>query len=268
MSLCENIAKGFAKVAQKFNDLATVAKTGSYSDLTDTPDLSQVVRCDQANILTAENTNFVSRQDTNSGLSLRSAPSGYGACLDLCGNDVSGAYSGVWQLSTVLNGTTYNLRGGKDGSLTFRGSNIVRSVNNATADINGNVTITIPTKTSDLTNDKGFLTEHQSLANYATTSSVNDSLALKADKSSLASVATSGKYSDLQDKPTLSSVATSGSYNDLSDKPAFLTYDDFYPVGSVYLTKDASFNPSTKFGGTWTNESGGYDQVIVWHRTA
>lgn len=36
---------------------------------------------------------------------------------------------------------------------------------------------------------------------------------------SLASVATSGKYSDLTGTPTLASVATSGSYDDLLDKP-------------------------------------------------
>lgn len=36
---------------------------------------------------------------------------------------------------------------------------------------------------------------------------------------SLATVATSGKYSDLTGTPTLATVATSGSYNDLSNKP-------------------------------------------------
>lgn len=180
-------------------------------------DVSTVVRTDQPNILTASNTNFISRADTDSSLTLRSAPSGKGACLDLCGNDVTGTYSGLWQLSACNSGVTYNLRGGKDGSLTFRNQHIVRSVNGATADANGNVTI--------------------SLEAYAT-------------------------------KASLSAVATSGSYNDLKDKPAALTYEDFYPVGSVYLTKDASFDPAEKFGGTWVNESGGGDVVIVWHRTA
>lgn len=39
------------------------------------------------------------------------------------------------------------------------------------------------------------------------------------NKPSLASVATSGAYSDLSGKPTLATVATSGSYSDLSNKP-------------------------------------------------
>lgn len=41
----------------------------------------------------------------------------------------------------------------------------------------------------------------------------------KADTSSLATVATTGAYSDLSGKPTLATVATSGSYNDLTNKP-------------------------------------------------
>lgn len=109
---------------------------------------------------------------------------------------------------------------------------------------------TVPTVVSAFKNDAGYLTQHQSLAAYATTASVNSALAQKVDKSSL------------------SAVATSGSYNDLKDKPTALTYDDFYPIGSVYLTKNSTFDPAKKFGGTWKNESGGGDAVLVWHRTA
>ena len=39
------------------------------------------------------------------------------------------------------------------------------------------------------------------------------------NKPSLATVATTGSYSDLSGTPSLSNVATSGSYNDLTDKP-------------------------------------------------
>lgn len=46
---------------------------------------------------------------------------------------------------------------------------IVTSVNGQT----GDATISIPSKTSDLTNDSGFLTQHQSLDNYATIEYVN-----------------------------------------------------------------------------------------------
>lgn len=54
----------------------------------------------------------------------------------------------------------------------------------------------IPTKTSDLTNDSGFITA-----------------------SDLATVATTGDYSDLLNAPTLAAVATSGDYTDLSNTP-------------------------------------------------
>lgn len=229
-------------------------------------DASTVVRTDQANILTSSNTDFVSRTDTDSGLTLRAAPSGKGACLDLCGNDVTGYYSGVWQLSACNSGATYNLRGGKDGTLTFRGNHLVRSVNGTTADSDGNVTISIPAKTSDLVNDSGFLTAHQSLTDYAKKSEIPTKVSQLANDSGF--LTTHQSLEAYATRASLSAVATSGSYNDLSDKPTALTFDDFYPVGSVYLTKDSAFDPSVKFGGTWVNESGGGDAVIVWHRTA
>lgn len=82
---------------------------------------------------------------------------------------------------------------------------------------------TIPTKTSDLTNDSGFLTQHQDISG-------------KANIADLATVATSGSYSDLVNRPSLgtmasesaadytksadlSTVATTGAYSDLTGKP-------------------------------------------------
>lgn len=48
---------------------------------------------------------------------------------------------------------------------------------------------------------------------------VKGALDLKADTSSLSTVATTGDYDDLVDKPNLATVATTGDYDDLSDKP-------------------------------------------------
>lgn len=45
----------------------------------------------------------------------------------------------------------------------------------------------------------------------------------KVNSSALASVATSGAYSDLSGKPSLATVATSGSYTDLTNKPTVPT---------------------------------------------
>lgn len=55
-----------------------------------------------------------------------------------------------------------------------------------------------------------------SLVAVATSGSYND----LTDKPNLSAVATSGNYGDLSGRPSLTAVATSGSYNDLTDKPS------------------------------------------------
>jgi hypothetical protein len=61
---------------------------------------------------------------------------------------------------------------------------------------------------------------------------LQDALDLKADISSLATVATSGAYADISGTPSLATVATSGAYSDLSGTPTLATvattgdYDD------------------------------------------
>ena len=70
---------------------------------------------------------------------------------------------------------------------------------------------TIPTKTSELTNDSGYLTEHQPLKTINGESLIGEG--------NLIINSFSGSYNDLTDKPTFSTVATTGSYNDLTDKP-------------------------------------------------
>ena len=57
--------------------------------------------------------------------------------------------------------------------------------------------------------------------NFATT--VSNSLGLKANSADLATVATSGSYTDLTGTPTLAAVATSGSYTDLTGTPTLAT---------------------------------------------
>ncbi len=77
---------------------------------------------------------------------------------------------------------------------------------------------TIPTKLSDFENDGVFITKDaNNLTNYYKKSEVDNALSSKANSNSLATVATSGSYSDLSNKPTLSTIAKTGSYNDLVD---------------------------------------------------
>lgn len=71
---------------------------------------------------------------------------------------------------------------------------------NVVTDSSGNITVeakpSIPSKTSDLTNDSGFLTSHQDISGKA---NIND----------LATVATTGSYNDLSNKPAAISVDSS-----------------------------------------------------------
>ena len=69
----------------------------------------------------------------------------------------------------------------------------------------------IPTKTSELINDSGFLTEHQPIKTINGESLIGEG--------NLVINSFSGSYNDLTDKPTFSTVATTGSYNDLLNKP-------------------------------------------------
>ena len=139
--------------------------------------------------------------------------------------------------------TTANIRNGEDGNVPIATTTVPGKVmpdgTTITVDANGVITATAQVPTlypSTGQNTDGAMTQK------ATT----DALALKADSSSLATVATSGDYNDLSNKPTiptiptqtsafvnngsdgtstyveadeLAAVATSGSYNDLSNKP-------------------------------------------------
>ena len=76
----------------------------------------------------------------------------------------------------------------------------------------------IPTKTSDITNDSGYITKDVSnLTNYSTTDTVNQAInnavLSKVDISSISTVATSGDYNDLNNKPVIPS-STSELTND------------------------------------------------------
>ena len=83
-------------------------------------------------------------------------------------------------------------------------------VNNVSVVTGGVANVTVPTDTSDLTNDSEFIDKDvNNLTNYTLT---ND----------LADVATSGSYNDLDDKPDL----FDGDYNSLTNKPDLTVYEE------------------------------------------
>ena len=144
-------------------------------------------------------------------------------------------YNAMEQAGSLRDGTTYFIEGeyviatktseleNDSGFLTEHQP--LKTINGESLVGTGNITIegfsgdyndltnkpVIPTKTSELTNDSGFLTEHQPLK------TINGESLVGTGNIEISGF--SGSYNDLTDKPNFSTVATTGSYNDLTDKP-------------------------------------------------
>lgn len=90
----------------------------------------------------------------------------------------------------------------------------------------------VPTKTSELTNDSGFISSIPS--EYVTDSELNTALSTKADTSSLSTVATSGSYNDLLNKPTIPT------------KTSELTNNSNFVSDANYVHTDNNFTTAEK----------------------
>lgn len=182
-------------------DLATVATSGSYNDLSNKPTIPAA----QVN------------SDWN-------ASSGVAKILNkptLATVATSGSYNDLSNKPTIptVNNATLTIQ--KNGT----------TVKTFTANASSNVTanITVPTKTSDITNDSNFVASGD-LATVATSGSYND-LSNKptipaAQVQSNWTQTTTTAVDYIKNKPTLATVATSGSYNDLSNKPTIPTVNN------------------------------------------
>ena len=162
------------------SSLATVATSGSYNDLRNKPTIPAA----QVN----------SDWDANSGVAqILNKPT-------LATVATSGSYNDLSNKPTIptVNNATLTIQKNGANVQTFTANQST----NATANI------TVPTKTSNLTNDGAD----------------NTSTYVEADE--LATVATSGLYSDLSGTPSLATVATSGDYGDLLNKPTIPTVND------------------------------------------
>lgn len=117
--------------------------------------------------------------------------------------------------------TEYKIKLVSKGGATTYGEYIFK---NKTGDVA--ITSEIPTATSDLTNDSGYITS-SALSGYATEtwvtnqgySTFSGSYNDLTNKPNLATVATTGLYSDLSGTPSLATVATTGDYGDLLNTP-------------------------------------------------
>ena len=111
----------------------------------------------------------------------------------------------------------------------------------------GDVVLDIPSKTSDLVNDSGFLTQHQDISGLATKSEVQ---AVEDKIPSLDNYATkdelfSKDYNDLTNKPTIPSIdglATKLEVKEVEDKiPSLNGYaTEQWVEGKGYLTQHQS----------------------------
>ena len=104
---------------------------------------------------------------------------------------------------------------------------------NANATTNVTANITVPTTVAELTDASNYALK-SSLCTVATSGKYCDLTWTPA----LCAVATSGKYCDLSWTPALCTVATTWSYNDLSDTPALCT------VATSWLYCDLSWTPT------------------------
>jgi Collagen triple helix repeat (20 copies) len=220
----------------KATDLATVATTGSYTDLKNLPTLFSGSYTD----LTNKPTLFSGAYADLTGKPALATVATSGSYGDLVGkpNLFSGSYTDLTNKPTLFSGAYDDLTG-KPSLATV-------ATTGKYSDLSGTPTIpTVPTAVSAFTNDAGYQTSANvssaittAIANKAdkattlsgygitdayTKTQVDTALGLKANTSSLATVATSGAYADLTGKPTLATVATSGSYADLTNKPTLFS---------------------------------------------
>ena len=130
------------------------------------------------------------------------------------------------------------------------------SVDSSTRKVN----ITVPTKVSELTNDKNYLTSHQDISGKLDkTGDASNVTNAFTTASSRANLTTGEKLSVSLGKimkyfSDLKSVAFSGSYSDLSDKPTI-------PTKTSQLTNDSGFK--TTDNNTWKANSSSSEGYVA-----
>lgn len=225
-------------VVPLFTDLASVATSGAYSDLSGKPTLGTAAACN-----TGTSSGNVPVLDSNGKLNTSVIPATAITETFVAASEAAmlalTAQVGDVCVRTDLN-KSFILK--EDGASTLSHWQELLTPTDAVQSVNGQ-TGTVVLKTSDLNNDSGYITKSvNNLDNYTLSSS-------------LASVATTGSYADLSNKPDLSvyalsanlaSVATSGSYNDLSGKPTIYgTYVEtwtFTFTDNTTTTRDVVMN--------------------------
>ena len=160
-----DISASAAIAASKISGLATVATTGSYNDLANKPTIpaAYVLKAATANTLGGVKSGGDITVASTGAVTVNSATK---ATQDASGNVITSTYAKKTELPTVNNATlTIQKNGTSAGTFT------------ANASANKTINITVPTKTSELTNDSNYATTAQVNARVATaqgTDNAND----------------------------------------------------------------------------------------------
>ncbi len=258
----ENNAVDYSNIANK-PTLATVATSGSYTDLSDTPTIpaaqvnsdwnsssgvSQILN--KPNLATVATSGSYDDLTNKPTIPSAQVQSDYGQTdntkIDYIKNKpnlatvaTSGDYTDLINKPTIPAAQVNS-----DWDASSGVAQILNKPNLATVATSGNY--------SDLSN-KPTIPAAQVNSDWNAVSGIAQIL----NKPSLAAVATSGSYNDLTNTPTLAAVATSGNYSDLSNTPTI-------PDGLADLTDDVNISSPTngqilKYDSTsskWVNGTG------------
>ncbi len=230
-------------------NLATVATSGSYSDLSNTPSIPTATSDLQ------NDSGFITASDipvTDVEVDGVSVVSGGVASITMPSIPVTDVT--VNGTSVVSNGTAAVVVPTATSDLTNDSNFITASeapvqdvtVNGTSVLSNGVAAVTVPTATSDLQNDSGFITSSDIPAQQQAdwTESNTSSPSYIAHKPTLAAVATSGDYSDLSNTPTINNV------------PAVTSSDDNKVLKASYTGGVGSYSWENETGTTYTAGTG------------
>ena len=201
----------------KSADLSSVATSGSYNDLKDKPSIPAAYELPVASAMALGGVKVGSGLSITDGV-LSATGGGTADSVD---------WSKIQNKPNFANVATsgdYNDLSNKPTIPSVEGLASEAYVNEKVAAI---VIPEVPTKVSELENDKGYLTEHQSLEGYAKTAD-------------LAQVAKTGSYNDLIDKPTIPSTTGLATETYVDDKIAEIDIPTV-PTKVSAFTNDAGY---------------------------
>ena len=291
----------------EFDSLAGVATTGSYNDLTNKPTIPDAQVQSNWNETDTSSKAYIKNKPTiptvnNATLTIQKNGTTVKTFTANASSNVTCNITVPTDTQDLTNGAGYTTNTGTvtsvNGVTPVNGdvSIPIPTVNNATltiqkngstvktftANASSNVTcnITVPTKTSDLTNDSGYTTNTGTITGITmngvskgTSGVVNLGTVItdvsgKANTADLATVATSGSYNDLSNKPTIPAAQVQSDWNEtdstskayIKNKPNITnTVDQTYDGTSTNAQSGVAIENSRLL----KNKAGGVNAIAI-----